>query len=568
MSNGQFSKRMRKSITILRVALLALSACFSFLINGANENIELLRSRCSKALESRNFKKAKEEARKYYAATEEDTTGKDFGYANFYLGASEIFTGDGNNGGKHLRKALEIGESLGNDSLTGLALNSLGIYEANVNSNYYIGQHYLLRSIDYPGMRATAYRNLAQIARLQRDTAGMQYARSCYEEGVRNKDTFYIYNGLITIAELQIFQGKYNEAMSSLSEAGHVASSGFRGDTIRMPFLRAVVLSHQNHTRASNEILFSLHDSIEKKAPIDLAELELVIGKNYQKEGNYKLSNEWLERAMKSSEKFSSNDYINLIYTLLSDNSRKLGDYEKALNYMTLAWEAESAKAKSELTRMAKERELTIEIINKENARAIAEQQLKNQRLITFFLLFLLLTAVIFLILTIRYVKKRNKLYKHIVSTHINLLEEEEKSNIPQTEITETESVQSNDEEVGAVKLKTQDLFNELNRLMTECKIFSNPLLTREEVIQRLQTNSTYLTQSIRENAGMNYSQYVNSFRIKEALRLMSDKSKIKIPIKDLAEEAGFNSTTTFYKLFQEEVGISPAAYRKSLQSL
>ncbi len=103
---------------------------------------------------------------------------------------------------------------------------------------------------------------------------------------------------------------------------------------------------------------------------------------------------------------------------------------------------------------------------------------------------------------------------------------------------------------------------------MVDKKLYRNPLLTREDIINALETNSTYLTNCIKENSDMNYSQYINSFRIADAIGVLSDKDMLSSPIKDISEEVGFNSLTTFFKLFQQATGMSPAAYRKSLSSL
>ena len=103
---------------------------------------------------------------------------------------------------------------------------------------------------------------------------------------------------------------------------------------------------------------------------------------------------------------------------------------------------------------------------------------------------------------------------------------------------------------------------------MTQDHLFKDPLLTREKIIELLGTNPTYLTKCIKENADMNYSQYINSFRIAEVLRLMEIPTYKDSPIMEIAGMAGFNSQTTFYKIFQQTTGLSPSAYRKKLREI
>ena len=63
----------------------------------------------------------------------------------------------------------------------------------------------------------------------------------------------------------------------------------------------------------------------------------------------------------------------------------------------------------------------------------------------------------------------------------------------------------------------------------------------------------------------MTVPQYINSYRIKEAIRILSDPSD-NTPLKAIAIDLGFNSMSTFYKLFQTSVGMTPSLYRKKVQ--
>ena len=65
----------------------------------------------------------------------------------------------------------------------------------------------------------------------------------------------------------------------------------------------------------------------------------------------------------------------------------------------------------------------------------------------------------------------------------------------------------------------------------------------------------------------MSYTQYMNSCRIQEAIRILSDPSD-DTPLKDLSTALGFLSLGTFYSSFKQATGISPAAYRKTAREL
>lgn len=114
---------------------------------------------------------------------------------------------------------------------------------------------------------------------------------------------------------------------------------------------------------------------------------------------------------------------------------------------------------------------------------------------------------------------------------------------------------------------KKQDLFLRLETLLREEKVFTDNLLTKEKVAEMLGTNRTYLSQIINEQTKQTFTQFVNGFRTKEAVRSLSDPDN-QTPLKAISAELGFNSMTTFYSQFQAATGMTPAQYRNKVQEL
>ena len=110
---------------------------------------------------------------------------------------------------------------------------------------------------------------------------------------------------------------------------------------------------------------------------------------------------------------------------------------------------------------------------------------------------------------------------------------------------------------------KLNGLYQQLCELMEHNRLYTEPQLTRDKMAERLHTNRTYLSKVIKDKTGMNYLQFVNSYRINEAVRILSDKNMISYPLKQIWSDLGFSSPSTFYKVFQQAVGITPSVYRK-----
>lgn len=95
-----------------------------------------------------------------------------------------------------------------------------------------------------------------------------------------------------------------------------------------------------------------------------------------------------------------------------------------------------------------------------------------------------------------------------------------------------------------------------LMRWMQETKPYLNPDFQLMDLNQILPMNRTYLSSFIRDEFGCTFYQWVNSLRVKEAKRLMSENPDMKI--QDIAEHCGFSSRRVFTQIFTRETGTTP----------
>ena len=113
-------------------------------------------------------------------------------------------------------------------------------------------------------------------------------------------------------------------------------------------------------------------------------------------------------------------------------------------------------------------------------------------------------------------------------------------------------------------KLGVQDLERlkvDLEQLMLEKKPYLNNKLLKKELAEMLGVHSPELSRLLNENIGMNFFEYVNYYRIKEFVQLAESEKGKQLTFFGLAQEAGFNSKTTFNKSFKNLMGVSPSAY-------
>lgn len=99
-----------------------------------------------------------------------------------------------------------------------------------------------------------------------------------------------------------------------------------------------------------------------------------------------------------------------------------------------------------------------------------------------------------------------------------------------------------------------------LSMLIEENMLFLNPDLTLETLSMRLAINRTYLGMYFRSRE-ITFYQYINTLRVEYAYKLMLAHPDLSI--REISEQSGFRSQTTFRKVFQEVKGCLPSDVKR-----
>ena len=114
-----------------------------------------------------------------------------------------------------------------------------------------------------------------------------------------------------------------------------------------------------------------------------------------------------------------------------------------------------------------------------------------------------------------------------------------------------------------AARRREEMLFEDFKSFMVETKPYLDSKLTIESVAASLGTNKTTLSKMVNEKFRMNFRQLLNSYRIKEALTLLTKNHNMAQ--EELRKASGFNSTSTFIASFSRFTGCTPGEYCKKL---
>lgn len=119
------------------------------------------------------------------------------------------------------------------------------------------------------------------------------------------------------------------------------------------------------------------------------------------------------------------------------------------------------------------------------------------------------------------------------------------------------------DENGNVVDLKNGDkVKQQLIDLMEKDELFKNPELRISDVALILCSNRSYVSRIVNNDIQTNFCDFVNSYRLSYAEKLMNEPEFKHLSLSQIAQQSGFLSESSFYRVFKEKKGISPGKYR------
>ncbi|MES2426255.1 MAG: AraC family transcriptional regulator [Bacteroidota bacterium] len=104
-------------------------------------------------------------------------------------------------------------------------------------------------------------------------------------------------------------------------------------------------------------------------------------------------------------------------------------------------------------------------------------------------------------------------------------------------------------------------LKSRVTNLMKTERLFLDNELGLPELAKEMNVSPHDLSYLLNEGFGVNFFQFINSYRIEEAKQLMLSEKYRHLNILGIAYSAGFNSKTTFNTAFKKETGLSPSQF-------
>ncbi len=118
--------------------------------------------------------------------------------------------------------------------------------------------------------------------------------------------------------------------------------------------------------------------------------------------------------------------------------------------------------------------------------------------------------------------------------------------------------------EKSTLTLERSDTYlQRLLDLMNTEKPYLDGDITLQKLSKTLSITPHHLSQTINEQLNQNFFDFINSYRIEEAKRMLHDPAKKHYSILAVSEEVGFNSKSAFNTAFKKHVKTTPSEFRK-----
>lgn len=493
--------------------------------------------------------------------------------AHLYLGRAQMMSGREKAARKNLDIAFELATKLKNDSLLCTLYGALGEYAANIDADYYQAIQWIYKGIElaqfnrHKQQYGLLLSQLANTYYLRRDGNGLKYALESYELGCELQDSYLIYSGAIQSAYMYFLNKQHTQAMAYVQEAeALMKKNNFYDQAHTFNLLGQLLDDLGNYPQAMEYYQKAMKDK-QTSQTSSVVYAHLGYARVLMKQAKYDEAITLLKQGIAISQARTNAVHRNELYETLSTCYERRHRYQDALNAYKqfriendIIFNQDKERDLSEM-RYRYDTERQENLIKQGKLDMLEKEQHLQQ------LSFLLVIIVVVLGLLYYLYHRKNKLYLRIVMQNQEAIKRETELN---RRIEELQNKENTPEKYASSSLsdeKSIELFRRLERMMHGEKIFKDNTLSKDKVAELLETNRTYLSRIINEQAQTSFTHYVNRFRIEEAIRLLSDPTN-DTPLKALASDLGFNSISTFYNLFQTSVGMTPAQYRSKVKEL
>lgn len=462
---------------------------------------------------------------------------------------------------RHLDIAERIAEETHNDTLLSYIYNQRGVYELSINYNITTSQYWFKRSIEKAStlkdreFSIPAEMNMSEACRMNSDTMGIHYDHNLFNYAKVNDNALLKFLAGMHCAVYYSDSAKDTSELRPYIDAMRPLQKEYPG-TIEMIFAR-YYLKKGKYSEAEY--------FISRSHPDNYSDFQILYAEILNKLGRYKESDSWTEKVIPNRKLINFNDYGKML-RIRVDNMSAIGNQKDAFLRLKEYEDFRDSVNRLKNLDLTKRYKVEFEVALKD--REISEQKLhiRNMTIIIIAIIFFVVCAALGYFF---WHKRRNRFYHDIVKQNMEFIKLQdimsERISRRESKIRELESSLSGNS-IKHSKIsdqKAEEIFDRIQHLADVKQVWRDANITRDAFADMVGCNRTYFSEVLKAKTGMNYSQFMNSCRIREAMKVLSNPDD-GTSLKELSAKLGFITIQTFYTSFKNHIGMSPAAYRKA----
>lgn len=441
--------------------------------------------------------------------------------------------------------------------------NTLASYYLRTDLDYSNALRYYLKGLEYAehvssiDNQIIILANITDIFYMTGDVRGRKYADRAYRLSMESVEAFSRCVASISEAQMMCLSSQYDSALIYIDRAVSLSSDGVNLEPLRtiIGTVRAEIADIRGELDAAR---IYYEQAIQFKSYTDPGTVSMT----YLRYGEFLERNGMLQEALRQYREglqvsYRSNNmkFRNQLMQSAAEVSYRLGYEKDALQYLL---DDDGYVGKVSIKREQEFNRLLLSNQEMLYERTVMERELELQKANRKVLnaVFAVILILMFSILVVVLYVRQRRMYRKLVAQY----------QMFSSRLEHVDSIVSDARSDGADSSGRDDmlgeLFLKLERAMKADKVFLQKNLTVDALAEHLATNRTYLSKAINSYSGMTFYRYLDMWRIKEAVRIISESSQ-KILLKQLSDDLGYSSPSVFYKAFKRETGCLPSQFMR-----
>lgn len=397
---------------------------------------------------------------------------------------------------------------------------------------------------------------IASLYLLKKDTSSVQYAKEAYLLTKQTSSTYLQFIGNLIYAQSLGVKKEFDKGVEFSRKAIAIAEN----DSTLNPIISSAysvtgeMLSGMGKKEEADLYFKKAIEALKYTGNmLPTLELYLIYGNFLLEEERYEEAKYYFETGLETAEKNGITRDKHLYLLGLSRTYAQLKNNEDALRYYQMYHKTFDsifgAFTENEFNTLFSDYE-SVKLKNQLQSKEIEISRLYSALYIIGTVLTLALLAV-----TYSAYRRKDKMYTTMVEQHQQFIRQLSES-------------KENEEKKLDAKNKTElELYNKMEDLMKNKKIYRMKDLSLEKLAEILGSNRTYVSAIINKFTNLTFYNYIHKYRINEAISIISNPED-DTAMKAICDDIGYNSLTSFYRAFQRETGCSPVIYRDRLRKI